>query len=69
MDKYVWWNVSELQEQGLFAMILSEGAKNLRLEFHRRHEDGENRLVLVSAESGEPCGSYNVSHTCPPDCP
>ena len=69
MDKFIWWNCSDLQEQGLFAMLLSAGADHLRLEFHRKHEDGDNRLILVDRDSGEPCGSYNVSHTCPPDCP
>ena len=73
MDKFVWWNCSDLQDEGLFRRIVAEGCDNLRLEFHPKHADGANRLVLVNKsgatiESHEG-GSFNISHECPPDCP
>ena len=61
---YVWWHCSDLMD--LFAMVVKEGADHLRLEYH---EGDTESLKLVSEETGEPCGSYNLSHTCPPNCP
>ena len=61
--RYWWWNCSDLLD--LFGMVTKEGADNLRLE----HRPGRAKsLVLIDKRSGEPCGEYNVSHTCPPDC-
>ena len=47
-------------------MVTKEGAENLRIEFHPQDEGKE--LSLVDKRTGEPCGHYNASHTCPPDC-
>lgn len=62
---YYWWNCTDLADEGLFDMIVREGADNLRLE---HHPGEEKSLKLIDKRTGEPCGSYNVSHTCPPDC-
>jgi hypothetical protein len=65
MDHYYWWKGSDLLENGFLTMILKEGAENLRIDFHP--QDG--MLVIKDAATGEVCGTYNQSHTCPPDCP
>jgi hypothetical protein len=65
MDRYWWWNGSDLLD--LFGMVTKEGAQNLRLEFHPKDDGAE--LKLVDRETGEPCGTYNFGHTCPPNCP
>lgn len=62
--QFTWWNCSDLMD--LFQMVTAEGANNLRLEYHAGEEES---LKLVDAETGEECGSYNASHTCPPQCP
>lgn len=65
MARMTWWNGSDLMENGFLPMILEEGAANLRVEF--RHDTDD--LVLVDKRTGDVCGTYNHSHTCPPDCP
>jgi hypothetical protein len=66
VDKFWWWNLDDLADEGFFDMIVREGANNLRLEFRPREE---RSLVLVNRETGEQCGDYDISHVCPPQCP
>lgn len=66
MNRYWWWNLDDLADEGLFDMVTREGANHLRLEFRPKEE---RSLVLVNRETGERCGDYNISHVCPPDCP
>lgn len=68
-----WWEVADLADEGLHIVYDDEvqaEPDDLRLAFYPRHPDydGEPRIILVDKRTGEPCGSYNVSHTCPPDC-
>lgn len=65
--KYIWWDGKDLAD--FFAMAGKVGSDNIRVELHRKHEDGPMRLILVEKATDEPCGSYNYSHTCPIDCP
>lgn len=69
--RYYWWNCDELLiGESLLNMIVDEGAANLVLRFYPRHPDYDHRPMfeLVDRQTGEVCGTYNVSHTCPPDC-
>lgn len=61
----VWWDGEDLLANGFLTMIVGEGAKNVRVEFHHRTK----MLVVVDKETGEVCGSYNEAHECPIDCP
>lgn len=63
-DRYYWWSGKDLLENGFLGMIMSEGANNVRVEFHPQTRN----LIVKDAETGEVCGTYNESHTCPPDC-
>jgi hypothetical protein len=65
MARMTWWDGKDLNENGFLEMLMAEGANNLRVEFHHQSSD----LVLVDKRTGEVCGTYNQSHTCPPDCP
>ena len=67
--RFVWWDLEDVEMQRMLATIQRVGAENLRLEFHPVHADGPRRLIVVDKRTGEPCGSYNVSQTCPPNCP
>lgn len=63
---YLWVDLADLAEEGFFDMIAEEGYENLRLEVH----PGDDRpYKLVEIETGEACGDYDASHTCPPSCP
>lgn len=64
--KFYWAHGKDLRESGMAEMIAAEGWDALRFEFHPGRD---KPWVLVSEETGEPCGEYNITHTCPPDCP
>ncbi len=63
LPEYWWWNMGDDDMLAMLAMITKEGAKNLKLRFYP-----ETELLELVDEDGEPCGSYNQSHTCPPSC-
>lgn len=62
MDRFHWWNVDELED--LLAMIVREGAAHLILKFDPKTE----MFQLIDKRTGDVCGTYNETHTCPPDC-
>lgn len=63
--RFWWWDLEDLVDDGFFERITRVGAENLRLEFHPEREDS---LCLIDTRTDEVCGSYNYSHSCPPDC-
>lgn len=64
-ERYLWWDLADMADY--FAMVNKVGAENLREEIRR--ERGKIMRVLIDKRTGEPCGEYNYSHTCPIDCP
>lgn len=59
--RHYWWKVEDLETNGLIDMLASD-------EAHRMEFDPKTGNITVFDADGEPCGEYNESHFCPPDC-
>ena len=67
---YYWFEGSDIKD--LFETVEKEGIDNIRLKaFPGLDENGFPDLwfEVVEKSTGEPCGTYNASHPCPPFCP
>lgn len=62
--RYYHWKLADIPE--FAAMLAQAGSNNLVMRFWP-HRDGP-QLELVDAETGEVCGTYNFTMTCPPIC-
>lgn len=67
--KYMWWDLKDIL--GFAEMIAREGSNNLRMKVHLDGRKQPLELVSVGGEETKATGggSFNFSHTCPPDCP
>ena len=67
---FYWFEGADLKD--MFEMIDTAGADNIRLKaFPGLDEKGFPDLWFEVQEksTGDPCGTYNASHPCPPFCP
>lgn len=65
VDKKIWWDGADLMANGFLPMILSEGAKNVRVELDMKTKI----MTVVDKATAEACGEYDDAHECPIDCP
>jgi len=82
MPRFWWWDldgipyfVFNLFKAALYELLL-HGKMNTRLEFHPKAQDPEHEdlqgkpiLVLWNTRTNESIGEYNLTGTCPPNCP
>lgn len=65
MDRFDWWDGKDLADNGFLDMLIRQGAHNVRIEYHLK----DKLLKIVDNRSGEVCGTYDETQTCPPTCP
>jgi hypothetical protein len=65
---YLWWTRETLEAEGFRRMY--ESYEWARMEVHPHGTDTSREPVIRLVDAaGHVCGEYDVTHTCPPDCP